>query len=559
MPTPIRRSRRLFAVACTALATTLALSGCAGVTAPQTGSSSATSSTMLFAGDNGSPNFTRNFNPYNPTRRTGAFHIYEPLIVLNTINGTVTPFLASKVEQSDPKTAVFEIRQGVKWSDGKPFTAADVKFTFDLLKKYPALDLQGAWQHLSSVEVSGQQVIMHYKSADVPATNIVGQTLIVPQHLWDSVKSPVSYADENPIGTGPYTLGTFGANQYTLVKNASYWQADKVAADKLIIPASNTQLDLVNKGYDWAYAYISDVQKTWVSAHQGNTYWFPPGGTISLFPNLTKAPFNDVNMRRGLSLALKRQAIAQTAEEGYVDPATQTGLLLPGQQALLNPDLPNGGAVAQNTSAALAAFSKAGYTKQGNKLVDSSGKQLSLTITTANGYTDWLRGVQEVQRQLQAIGIVVHIDQPQPAAYNQALDNGKFELAMGGFGGTGSVYQDMHQLLSSDFYQPIGTSASSNFERFKNTEVDSLLDQLKAAQGADEQKKISQQLQQQVYDQVPVIAMFYGGLWGLFSNKQFTGWPSASNPYATPITYNQNVLLIDTHLQRAQGQATQGK
>lgn len=549
MRTTTRLPRRAASAVGLGLAATLAVGGCTGAQAPSDGASGGGS--MLFAGDNGSPTFTRNFNPYNSAARTGKFHMYEPLVVLNTYNGDVTPFLASSVEQPDPQTAVFDIREGVTWSDGEPFTAEDVKFTFDLLQQYPALDLDGVWQHLDSVEVDGQQVTMHYKTADVPATNIVGQTLVVPQHLWADVDDPVSYANEDPVGTGPYTLGDFGPNQYTLEKNQDYWQAEDVAADELVIPASNTQLDLVNNDYDWAYAYISDVENTWVSANEGNTYWFPPGGTIALYPNLEQAPFDDVNFRRGLSSALDRDAIAQTAEEGYVDAAPQSGLLLPGQQDLADPDLPNDGVVAQDTDAALQAFAEAGYTRQGDQLVDSSGQQATVTITTANGYTDWLRGVQEVQRQLQAVGIAVNINQPQPAAYNQALNNGDFQLAMGAFGGSGSFYQDMHQLLGGDFYQPIGAAAASNFERFQDEEVDALLEQLKAATDEDEQEQLSQQLQQVMYDQVPVISMFYGGLWGLFSDADFTGWPSEDDPYATPITYDSNVLLIDTNLEAA--------
>ncbi|MEJ5944001.1 ABC transporter substrate-binding protein [Pseudokineococcus basanitobsidens] len=545
------RPRRLTAATGVALAAALVVSGCTGAQGPQGSGGADAAGTMLFAGDNGSPNFTRNFNPFNPTGRKGAFHIYEPLTVLNTIDGESTPFLAESVEQVDPQTAVFTLREGVTWSDGEPFTADDVTFTFQMLKDFPALDLDGVWQRLDSVEADGMDVTMHFSEPDVPATDIVGGTVIVPQHLWADVEDPVSYADEDPVGTGPFTLGSYSDTQYTLEKNPDYWQADQVAADELVIPASNEQLDLVNKGYDWAYAFISDVENTWVAANEGNTYWFPPGGTISLYPNLTQAPFDDVDFRRGLSLALDRESIAETAEEGYVDAAPQTGLLLPGQEDLTDGDIPNGGEVAQDTDAALEAFAAAGYTQQGGTLVGPDGQPVTLSITTANGYTDWLRGVQEVQRQLQAIGIAVTIEQPQAAAYQQAINNGDFQLAMGGFGGTGSYYRDMNQLLSSEFLQPVGTAASSNFQRFSDPQVDEILAQYQAATDPAEQAELAGQLQEVMYDQVPVIAMFYGGLWGLFSDEKFTGWPSDEDPYATPITYDSNVLLIDTNLERA--------
>ena len=541
---------RLATVIGAGLAAALVISGCSASVQP-TGTAASGTGSLLLAADNGSPTFTRNFNPFSPSKRTTANIIYEPLFVMNSLDGKLVPFLGTGYTQPDAKTIVVDIRQGVKWSDGQAFSAADVVFTYELLKKFPALDTTGVWQHLASIEASGSKVTMHLTADDVPATGIVLEIPIVPQHLWKDVADPVTATDEKPVGTGPYTLGTFGPNEYKLEKNPTYWQADKVAATELVLPASNTQLDVVNNGYDWAYAFMSDVQNTWVKAGKGNTYWFPPGGTISLLPNLTKAPYNDVNFRKGLSAALDRSAIANVAEEGYVQAAGQSGLLLPNQKAWLNPALPNGGAITQDTATAVSFFAKAGYTKSGDKLVDSSGKQLAVTITTANGWTDWLRGVQEVQKELQAVGIAVTINQPQPAAYQQAIQNGDFDLAMGSFGGTGSVYQDFNNLLSSEFLKPVGTSTTANYQRFSDPKVDALLAELKVTIDPAKQKDIAHQLEQTMYDQVPVISMFYGGLWGLFSDKSFTNWPSKDNPYATPATWGNNPLLVLTNIKRA--------
>lgn len=297
---------------------------------------------------------------------------------------------------------------------------------------------------------------------------------------------------------------------------------------------------------------MNDVQKTWVGADkQHNHYWFPPGGTVSLFPNLTKTPYNNVNFRLGLSNAIDRAAIAKDAEEGYVDASTQTGLLLPNQKSWVNSSIPNSGVVKQSKTTALKYFAKAGYTEKGGKLVDSTGKQLTLTVTVPSGYSDWLRGIETLQTQLSAIGISVKLNQPQPAAYTQALNNGDYDLIVASFGGTGDVYTDYSNLLNGEFYQPVGTAASANFERYKNSTTDSLLAQLKATSSTTEQKEIVNQLQEVVYNQVPVVGMFYGGLWGLYSTKKFTGWPTEKNPYASPSTWTSQVLMVVTNLKKA--------
>jgi peptide/nickel transport system substrate-binding protein len=535
-----------------AVAAMTVVSGCSIQTSGSGGSGGGSTSQLLLGADSGNPSFTKNFNPFSPSARLGAHYMYEPLQVVNSLDGKATPFLATGDKIVDPTTIEYTIRTGVKWSDGQDFTPADVVYTFDLVKKTPALDTLGVWQHIDSISTSGDTVTFHLKSADVPAATVIDQQVIVPQHIWKSVKNPLTWADTDPVVTGPYVLGSFAPNQYTLKKNTKYWQADKVAAETIVMPASNTAEDIVKKGYDWAYAYLTDVQGTFVAADkQHNKYWFPPGGTISLFPNLTKAPFNNLDFREGLSYALDRGKIADDAEQGYVKAAGQNGLLLPNQQDWVSSSIPDQGAIAQDTQKALAEFQKAGYTKSGDKLVDSSGTQLTLTIMTPNGYTDWLRGLQTVQSQLQALGIKVTLNQPQPAAYTQSLNAGNFDIAVSSFGGTGSVFQDYNNLLNSSFATPIGTATSANFERYSNPQTDQLLDQLKAATSTDDQKKIVDQLQDVVYQQLPVISLFYGGLWGLFSTKNFTNWPSADDPYAPPSTWTSTSLLVLTNLKPA--------
>lgn len=540
------------AAATLAVATIIGVAACGGSNGSNGTEAASTSNQILYGGDAGSPTFVRNFNPFSSSRRQGINFMFEPLQVVNAIDGKATPFLATGGKIIDPQTIEYTIREGVKWSDGEDFTADDVVFTFNLVKENPALDTLGVWQHIDTIESTDSTVTFHLKEADIPAETIINQQLIVPEHIWKDVDDPVKWTNEDPVGTGPYVIDTFGPNQYTLKKNENYWQNDKVAVEKIVAPASNKQLDIVNKGYDWAYSFITDVDKTWVGANkQHNHYWFPPGGTVSLYPNLTKKPFDDVNFRKGLSYAINRDKIAKDAELGYVDGASQAGLLLPNWEDWINEDIPNRGKVEQDTDKALEYFAKAGYTQKGGKLVDASGKQLELNITVPNGYTDWLRGMQSAQSQLGKLGITVKLTQPQPAAYTQAQNNGDFDLIVSSFGGTGSLYQDFNNLLNSEFATPVGTSTSANFERYKSDEADQLLAQLRAAADEDEQKEIVDQLQQIVYDEVPVVTMFYGGLWGLYSDKNFTGWPSEDNPYAPPTTWNSSMLLVVTNLKKA--------
>lgn len=543
-PGPRRRGRLVAAIAGLA-AVALVATGCS-IQVRSEPDPTIGKDTMLINADRGNPLFDRNFNPYIANARTASKWMYEPLIEVNPLDGKRNPWLASAWSQPDAKTIDMTIRSGVEWSDGSPFSAKDVVFTFDLLKKFPAMDVKGAWQHIERIEQDGDHVVFHLKSEDVPSLTIIGQTYILGEDHWSGVKDPTTWRDPNPVGTGPFVLGNYTDQQYSMNKNPKYWQADKIAIKHLILPATNTQLDTVTRGYDWAYSFISDVKGTWGAASKTNEWWFPAGGVIGLIPNLTKAPYNDVNVRRGISLALDRDAIAETASEGNLSAAGQTGLILPNQERYLNPDIPDQGMITQDTKAALASLAKSGYTVQGGKVV-KDGKQLAITIMTANGYSDWLRAAQEVRRELTAIGIKVTIQAPQPAGYQQNINNGTFDMAMGGMG-NGDVYQAFNSLLSSEFYQPVGKSTVNNYERYKDADTQKLLDEYKATTDTAKQQEILDQLQQTVYDELPVIGMYYGGLWGLFNTGKFVGWPSAKDPYMAPQNYDSAPLLIFTKL-----------
>jgi peptide/nickel transport system substrate-binding protein len=539
----------------TVLCLTMAMVAAGGLTSCKghANSTSSASGTLVVGVDNGSPTLQDNFNPFSANKRIGTMYMYEPLEYVNSINGAETPFLATGHTLKGDNEVDFAIRSGVKWSDGQAFTPADVVYTFDLLKKVPALDALGIWQHVKSVTATGNTVKVVFTSPDVPFVQVVEQQLIVPQHIWSKVKNPTTFTNTKPVVTGPYVLSKFNPNQYTLTKNSKYWQADKVAAAKIDFPAltgnQQSQLQLSRGGYDWATLFVPNVKQTWVSKAAGNAYWFPPGGTISLFLNLTKAPYNNVGFRQGLSDALNRSEIADKAEDGYVQPASQSGLLLPNLTKWLDPSLPSKGVVSQNTAKAMQLFAQAGYTKKGGSLVGKNGKPVTMTLESPNGFTDWLQGAQTLQQQLKAVGINVTIRTPEYAAYQQALTNGSFDAAIGSFGGTGSPYVDFFNTLSSKQTAPVGKAAASNFSRFSDPATDKLLDQLQSETQHSQQQASVNGLEHVMYNQVPVLALWYGATWGEYATKGFTGWPSASNPYAPPAPYGNPPIMIVTHLQ----------
>jgi len=528
-----------------------------GVSCSSSSNNGTGSGTLTIQGDSGNPTLVENFNPFQGSQLHGTNLIYEPLEIPSPIDGTYTPFLATGYKFTDPKTLVYTIRQGVKWSDGKDFTPADVVFTFNLLKKYPALDGKGVWQQINAVSTSGSDVTMSFSAPNVPFAISIAQTEIVPEHLWTNMADPTKDPNAKPVGTGPFMLDAFAPTQYSLKKNPTYWQADKIAPAEVLFPAqasnqTTNQLDVVSGKFDWSYNFLPDVKATYVAkdpAH--NQYWFPPGGTIGLYLNLTKRPYSDVNFRKGLSLALDRPTIALKAVNGYLDQASMSGLILPNLKKWLDPSLPDQGNVKQDKSAAMAAFALAGYSSQGGKLVGKDGKQASMTIVMPGNFSDWVAAAKEVVNQLGGIGINATLDLPQYAQYSQAIQAGTFNAAIGGFGGSGDPYTDYSLALSSTFAAPVNTPTANNFERFKDPSVDQALTTLASATDPAAQMQATFALEQVMFNKVPIVLMYYGGSWGLFSTKRFIGWPSAANPYTLPTSYNNSLLTVLTHITKA--------
>jgi peptide/nickel transport system substrate-binding protein len=445
----------------------------------------------------------------------------------------------------------------VKWSDGTAFTPADVVFTFDLLKKYPALDANGVWSQIKAVAASGDNVTFTFKAPNVPFAATIAQTPIVPQHIWSTVANPVTFTNTHPVGTGPFKLGSFSPTQYTLTKNTLYWGASTIAPTSVVFPAQATsqatnQLEVSSGQFDWAYQYLPDVQATYVNRDPAtNKYWFPPGGTIGLFLNLTQAPYSNVNFRQGVSLSLDRATIAQKAVNGYMAAASTSGIILPNEQQWLSSSLPNGGVVSQSIPAAMAAFAKAGYTLRGGKLVGPNGTQASMTITLPNSFTDWAAAATEISTELGKVGIKVTLDEPQYAQYSQTTQAGTFNAAIGGFGGTGIPYNDFNLALNSAYATPVHTPTVNNFERYSNAGVNNALAALAATTSPAAQRQATDKLEAMMYNNLPVVLLYYGGSWGVFSTKHFTGWPSASNPYTLPTPYTDALLTVVTHLVKA--------
>lgn len=502
------------------------------------------------AGFGGGDNPQVNYNPFSPNALiNGPSYLYEPLMVENTYSCQVQPWLATNYKWQDPETLIFTLRDGVKWSDGQPFGSDDVVFTMNMMQKYPALDTNGIMSSLSTITKLGtNQVVLKFKVPSVPIFERILNQAIVSKHTWEKVSNPVTFTDPTPVVTGPFTVQSFNQEELVLQRNPNYWQADNVKVEHITFhktpPNQVEELKLAQGAYDWNAMFVPSVQQTYVDRDpKHNHYWFPAGGEISLGMNLTKAPFNDVAFRHAMAYAINRQEISQKAEFSYVQPASQTGLSVPGQANFIPSDIPNMGIFPFDQQKALDILTQAGYTKNASgKIQGKDGKPIKITFLVQNGWTDWIQASQVIQSNLNALGFTVDVQTPAPDIIESRRKAADYDMLFSVHGGSCNMYENYNYLNSR-------VDPSVNYIHFKNPAVDKLLDDLQQALTSDQQKTAVAQLAEYSYQNFPDVPLWYGANWFEFSTKRAVGWPDATNPYAKP----GDSLLIITHLRQSPG------
>src|SRR5580704_3135461 len=414
----MRRHKLLVAVA----AAGVLAAACSSTPAPSStgGTNSSGPSGVLTIDNESGGTWTCDFNPFNLNYISFALGpVYEPLAFVNTLqSGKATPWLASGYAWSNGnKTLTFTIRNGVKFTNGTPLTAADVVYTFNLLKAHKTLDINSVWAVLTSVSQKGSnQVVMTFKAPAVTYFYYIADQIgIVSQKVWSQVANPVTFPDKNPIGTGPYTAGskTCTPQNIKYTANPHYWQPGLPKIGTINYPAfltndtANTYL--ANGQAQWGSQFIPSIQKFYLSKSPNYHYWFPPVANVSVFINLKNPILKNLAVRQAMAYAIDRPKASLIGEYGYEPASNQSGVVTPTFSGWM--DAPQaasyGNNYAYNPQKAISILQAAGYKKGSDGIMAKGGQKLSFTILDNGGFSDWVAAVQTIQQDLKAVGIQV--------------------------------------------------------------------------------------------------------------------------------------------------------
>jgi peptide/nickel transport system substrate-binding protein len=534
-----------------------ACSSSGSTSAPKTSSSGGAAATgqPLVIVDNVGQVFKQTFNPYLSGSLGQTMNMqdltYEPLIMFNMMQPTQAPipWLATQWNWSNGgKTLTLTTRPGVKWSDGKPFTAADVAFTFNLLMKNTALSNTAPGPTplpVSATSTGTSTAVLTFSKPEYANLFLIGSTYILPQHIWQSVPNPASYGDPHPIGTGPYLMSSFSTQKVVFTANPGYWQKSMVHVPELIFPnyVSNTTSNpaLESGAIDYAGNDVSNVASNFLGKSTANHTWtssppyFASNNVVGLFLNVTKAPLNDVKVRLAISAGINRQQLSTQGETGYEPPATSSGgLLLPVDNALLDQTYANDLPPTGNASKVSQLLSSDGYAKVGGKWM-KNGQPIKFSIEDPADYTDYATDAQLIATQLNSLGFEVSFDGVQDPTWYTDYPNGNFQAMIhwGTQGPNPFFYFD--NWLDSTLSAPIGKTAGGDWERFTSPAAQAALNQFESTNDPSTQQQALNTLQGILSTQAPVIPLLYGAAWYEYNTNKYDGWPTQTNQYMNPV------------------------
>ncbi|NAZ83895.1 ABC transporter substrate-binding protein [Kineococcus sp. R8] len=555
---PSRRAASLLAAAAT---TALVLTSCSsGTSGGGEEGGSAKGSITIFNGSTGT--LTRNFNPFSPSLLQPTLGvIYESLYYYNLAEAAdPVPMLGTGYTwNADGTELTIKTRQGATWSDGKPFTAKDVAFTFSLIAKTPAINASGL--ELASATAPDDQTAVLTFSAPSFTTEafILGNTPILPEHIWSTISDPAKTTNENPVGTGPYKVKSFESTSYVLEKNTSYWQPGKPEVNELryisLATADAASAALVAGQVDWMSAFLPGLEQI-LQGQEDLSYVNTPALTTSIFTCSSAAlgcsgPQTDPAVRQAMYYAIDRDQLNKLAGGGFAATGSPT-MLLPerDQQWIADPanaTTPSGA----DAATANQLLDAAGWVKGADGIRSKDGQRLSMTIQTVTGYSDYISLNDAMTQELKAVGIEI---KPTQLAYNEWNNNqvqGTFQLSLDsiGLGPSSNPYYTYQPRYSTATTAKVGEAAqtSGNYGRYSNPVVDQALGVAATTNDETVQKQQYAAIQTEIVRDMPYIPIYVNSTLTEFNNSRATGWPTNDDKYAFPASWkswdNGQVLI----------------
>ncbi|MBB5801054.1 peptide/nickel transport system substrate-binding protein [Saccharothrix ecbatanensis] len=540
-----RRASARVRAATAMLAAAVVAVGCGSSGAP----AGAESSTLVaYTGASG--DFQINFNPFAPSNLGGGGTIFQPLFFYNVLrDADPTPRLGTEFAWNEDGTQLsITLRDGVTWSDGEKFTAADVVFTLDMITKHKGMNNTGYAGRAEAVDDT-HVTIAFDRPSFLDGPSVLGKTYIVPEHKWKDIADPAVAVVKDPVGTGPYVLDEFKPQAFTFKANPTYWGGEPAVKKVRYLSLSGNQAGaaaLKAGQIDWQTGPVPDIKDV------GKTY---PGyqSTITHANQIVlvtcssaalgcQGPQTDPAVRQAIYHAIDRTQTNALAFENTSSDISPS-FLLPGRDdALLSDKLQNKTAPMRPDQAkAQQILESAGYAKGPDGIYAKDGTPVALTLSVVAGWTDYITAVDTIGQQLQQAGIKLT---PQQVSWNEFVDSrdrGAFQLIIDSLyqGPAPDPYYLYNFFYSTAQTAAVGAKPGPNVSRFSDPQVDQALDALKLLNPTDTTARQPHldTIQTRIEQAMPYIPVLTQGTVNVYHEAKFTGWPTKDDLYASPAAW----------------------
>lgn len=528
-------------------ATAVCLSGCGGSSGSeteteqqseetQTEESGETTGGVLKFGAQVTDTQLSNLSPFATSGTYTEWYklVYEQLLYFNEVTGELEPALADSYEWNEDKTELtLQLNEKATWQDGEDFTADDVLYTYNVLKDNPVFDKYALWDKLEEVTADGETVVFKSKDSFVSLPEYISQIYIVPEHIWKN-EDAATFVNSEPIGTGPfiwdsYTTGT----SVTFNAYENYWKgAPKLDQAVLMMynSAANCTLALLKGEIDCTTGTIAmSSLPEFTSKENAKLQTYSGLNNFCVMLNHENEQLADPAVRKAMVMAINQEELISKGEYNGVLPTYISWL----------PDLFGDNvnkeaaeSVSYNLEEAQKILEDAGYGKGSDGIYAKDGQKLSFTYYSASGAPAQQMEAGMIQEWLKTLGIEITPKLATWAELSQLAQNGEYDLLQNSIAFPPDPYAALNTTFNSSMTAESGSpTPGTNYFRYRNDEVDSLLQEASSLSDEAQLTEIYHKIQEILAEDCVFLPMYNGsGHIPYYDGTNLTGWTDAEAP-----------------------------
>lgn len=435
-------------------------------------------------------------------------NILDPLFIVNHATDTEAVLARDWSVSDDGLTFTIRLKEDVMFHNGEKFTAEDVKYTYEYYAQ-PGNTIAGRFTNMASVEVVDDYTVrVHMKQVDASFIRVACQTGIV-NAVYHAAVGEDRFATE-PIGTGAFTVATWIPAAYTelVAFNAHHRGAPKISRIRFeVVPEPSVRyIALLTGDADSSVWPISTEDALDLEANPDFIVFRTPSNSPRMiFLNNTHPALSDRELRRAMLRAIDRQRIIDDLESGLGVVATSH--LAPHNAQYYNPNVPE---YPYDPEAAMAQLAAAGWVPGSDGVRVKNGVRASFTCTTLSGDATRRPMAELTQIFLRAVGVEMLLAEAPLATVQQGLVDGSIDASL--FNWT------MGTVVDPNPQATLTSNGGNNYNRFRNEEMDRLVQQGVAVVDPALRKPIYDRTQELFAEEVPCLILHYNQSMSVFAN-----------------------------------------